>query len=153
GVLIISSPNQPVYSGQDAVNHFHARELTREELAALVTPLFPRQDWYCQSVVAHSALWRERADAHGERAASALSLIGDDIRAEDEPAPPMYFVVVCAAAGVALPALPALSLFGDGAQTLTRDYDRAVQRARELAWDELAARKVAEERLAELIAA
>jgi chromosome segregation ATPase len=65
----------------------------------------------------------------------------------------MYFVVVCAAAGVALPALPELSLFDDGHQSLYRDYRRALLRERQLCWEELDARKVAEDRLAELIAA
>ena len=63
----------------------------------------------------------------------------------------MYFVVVCAAEGVALPAMPALSLFDDGALSLWRDYARALVRERELAWDEIDARAVAEERLAELV--
>jgi hypothetical protein len=65
----------------------------------------------------------------------------------------MYFVVVCAAAGVALPALPALSLFDDGALALWRDYARALVRERQLAWDELDARAIAHDRLAELVTA
>jgi hypothetical protein len=65
----------------------------------------------------------------------------------------MYFVVVCAAEGVALPALPALSLFDDGALALWRDYARALVRERQLAWDELDARAIAQERLAELVTA
>jgi hypothetical protein len=65
----------------------------------------------------------------------------------------MYFVVACAAAGTSLPMLPALSLFDDGALSLWRDYARALTRERQLAWDELDARAIAEARLAELIAA
>ena len=65
----------------------------------------------------------------------------------------MYFVVVCAAAGAALPALPALSLFDDGALALWRDYARALVRERQLAWDELDARAIAQDRLAELVTA
>ena len=65
----------------------------------------------------------------------------------------MYFLVVCAAAAVSLPALPELSLFDDGAQSLFRDYVRALRRDKALSWDELDARKIAEDRLGELIAA
>lgn len=154
GVLVISSPNQPVYSGAEpGVNEFHVRELTRDELAALLDPAFPRQRWYGQRIVAHSALWEERADPAAPRACALVALAGDEVRLEAEPAPPMYFVVVCAADGVALPALPALSLFDDGRQSLYRDYTRALRREKELAWEELDARKVAEDRLAELITA
>jgi hypothetical protein len=82
-----------------------------------------------------------------------VKLPGDKVRVAGEPAPPMYFVVVCAAAGVALPVLPALSLFDDGELALWRDYSRALGRERQLAWDELDARAIAEDRLAELVTA
>lgn len=154
GVLVISSPNRPVYSGSEpgGGNEFHVRELDRAELAALLDPVFPQQRWYAQRVLAHSVLWAERADSNGMRASSLLSLVGDAIIPAAEPAPPMYYVVVCAAPGVALPALPELSLFDDGEQSLYRDYTRALLREKQLAWAELDARKIAEDRLAELIA-
>ena len=149
GVLVISSPNRPVYNeGGGIENHFHVRELDRAELAALLTPLFPRQDWYAQRVLAQSALW---AEADGAAAPACMALSDNEVGAMRAPAPPMYFVVVCAGEGVALHALPSLSLFDDGALSLWRDYARALARERELAWEELAARQVAEERLAELV--
>ena len=152
GVLVISSPNKPVYSGAEpGGNEFHVRELTRNELAQLLDPAFPQQRWYGQRVVAHSALWAERADPAAPRACTLVGLAGGEVRFETEPPPPMYFVVVCAAAGVPLPALPALSLFDDGRQSLYRDYTRALRREKELGWEELDARKIAEDRLAELI--
>lgn len=149
GVLVISSPNRPVYNEGAAIeNHFHVAELDRDELAALLTPRFPRQAWYAQRVVAQSALWAE-APAGARVAYDAL--VDDTPARAKMPAAPMYFVVVCAAEGVALPELPALSLFDDGAQSLWRDYARALERERTLAWDEIGARRVAEERLAELV--
>jgi len=149
GVLVISSPNRPVYNeGADVENHFHVRELDRAELAALLATQFPQQSWYAQRVLAQSALWAEGAAA-GPVAFDTIA--GDAPAAQAAPAPPMYFVVVCAAEGVALPALPALSLFDDGTLSLWRDYARALMRERELAWDEVNARAVAEERLAELV--
>lgn len=151
GVLLISSPNRPVYNEDGAVeNEFHLRELDRAELKALLDADFPQQAWHAQRVVAHSTLWREDA-TQGE--------VGFDVLADgragrrSEPAPPMYFVVACAAADAALPALPVVSLFDDGAQSLWREFARVAMRERQLAWDEIDARRIAEDRLRELVAA
>jgi hypothetical protein len=65
----------------------------------------------------------------------------------------MYFIVVCGAEGAALPRLPALSMFDDGAQSLYRDYLRALLAEKRLYWDEIDARRIAETRLAELVVA
>jgi len=150
GALVLSSPNRPVYNeaGGEA-NHFHVRELDGPELADLLTPLFPQQAWHAQRVVAHSLLWAQGASAGAVR----YDRLGDGraVRAS-EPAPPMYFVVIAGAADAVLPALPALSAFDDGHLGLWQDYARALKRERQLAWDELDARKVAEDRLAELVA-
>jgi len=154
GVLVISSPNKPVYSGEEqTTNEFHVKELTRDELQALLTPGFPQQHWYAQRVVAHSALWAEGAAPNAAHGAAFVALTDHGIGQPPAPALPMYFLVVCAADAVALPALAPVSLFDDGAQSLFRDYVRALRREKELSWDELDARKIAEDRLAELIAA
>ena len=146
GILVISSPNRPVYNEDaDAANHYHVRELDRDELADLLAAGFPQQAWYAQRVIAQSAIWSQ-----GAAAADAQFVATDGARAE--PAPPMYFLVVAAAQGVALPRLPSLSLFDDGATSLWRDYVRALTRERELAWDEIEARRLAEQRFAELVA-
>ena len=151
GVLVISSPNRPVYNeGGGVENHFHVRELDRAELAALLAPEFPRQAWYSQRVVAQSVLW---AEAPASGTASFLTLADHRPMASPAPAPAMYYVVVCGGQNAVLPALPALSLFDDGERSLWRDYARALAREAELAWDEINARKVAEDRLAELVPA
>jgi len=151
GILVISSPNRPVYNeGGGVENHFHVRELDRAELAALLAPAFPRQAWYAQRVVAQSVLW---AEAPATATTSFLTLADHRPITSPAPAPPMYYVVVCGGESATLPALPALSLFDDGERSLWRDYARALGRERELAWDELNARKVAEDRLAELVPA
>ncbi|MCC7327930.1 MAG: class I SAM-dependent methyltransferase [Burkholderiales bacterium] len=151
GVLVISSPNRPVYNEAGAIeNHYHVRELDRAELAALLASGFPQQAWYAQRIVAQSALWSE--GAHGADAV-CMALVDGLPESAPEPAPPMYFIVVCAAGGIELPALPALSLFDDGMLSLTREHARALARERELAWDELDSRQVAEDRLAELVTA
>ena len=150
GVLVISSPNRPVYNaGGDIDNHFHVRELDRAELAALLTPVFPAQAWYAQRVIAQSAVWAEDASSSPN---AFVALAADAVQLGRAPAPPMYFIVVVAAAGVALPALPALSLFDDGELSLWHDYVRTLLHEKQLVWDELDARKIAQDRLEQLIA-
>ena len=63
----------------------------------------------------------------------------------------MYFLVICSADGAPLPRLPMLSVFDDGAQSLYRDYQRALLEEKRLYWEEIDARKIAEERLREAI--
>jgi C-terminal processing protease CtpA/Prc len=65
----------------------------------------------------------------------------------------VYFIVVCGGERAALPRLSALSLFDDGAQSLYRDYERALLAEKRLYWDEVDARKIAQERLEEAIRA
>ena len=149
GVLVISSPNRPVYNERGGVdNHYHVHELDRTELSALLAPAFPAQAWYAQRVLAQSALWAEDASS-GPTA--FLALAADAVQVGKAPAPPMYFIVVAAATGVPLPALPALSLFDDGTLALWHDYASTLLHEKQLAWDELDARKIAQDRLEQLI--
>jgi SAM-dependent methyltransferase len=149
GILVISSPNRPVYNEAAAVaNEFHVRELDRAELKALLDIHFPQQAWHAQRVIAHSALWLDSGTGDG-LAFDAMTARGAERR--DAPAAPMYFVVVCAAAAAGLPALPALSLFDDGELSLLHEFERATLLARQLAWERNDACRIAEERLAELI--
>ncbi len=152
GVLMLSSPNQPAYAALGpGRNEFHVRELTRDELAELLAPAFPEQCWYGQGIVARSAVWREGAPH------DAVELIELDREGSlgvcHEPSTPVYFVVLAAAAGVPLPAIPAFSLFGDPAASLLGHYRGSVLRAAQLYWDERNASKIAEERQQELVEA
>jgi len=132
GVLVISSPNRPVYNeGGGIENHFHVRELDRANWRRCSSCSFRSRPGTAQRVLAQSALWAEGAAA-GPVTFDAIA--GDAPATRAAPALPMYFVVVCAAEGVPMPALPALSLFDDGALSLWRDYARALARERELAW-------------------
>ena len=149
GALIISSPNRPVYNdGGGVANHYHIRELDRAELAVLLAPGFPQQAWYGQRVIAQSALWAE-SEGGGAAPASCVTLVDDRPVVTAAAAPPMYFIVICAAKEAALPTLPALSLYDDGALTLWRDYVGLLEREADVA----DARNIAAERLAELIVA
>lgn len=152
GALIISSPNKAIYSEETGyANKFHVRELTRDEFGAMLSARFPQQAWYGQRVLAHSMLWREQ----GPRtpAAELIALNEDRVEALSAPAPPMYFVVVCGGEAATLPQLAGLSVFDDGAQSLYRDYQRALLAEKRLYWDEIDARRIGEERLAKLVAA
>jgi SAM-dependent methyltransferase len=152
GVLVISSPNKATYSEETGyANEFHVRELTREELAGMLSPHFPQQAWYGQRVLAQSLLWKEGAGA--QRAAELIALTDDRVLEQDAPAPPMYYVVACAANGVALPRIAELSVFDDGAQSLYRDYQRALLAEKKLYYEEIDARRIAQTRLADLVAA
>src|SRR5450432_456548 len=76
GALIISSPNKAIYSEETGYsNEFHVRELTREELNAMLAPSFPQQVWYGQRVLAHSLLWNESAAA---TPGAEMVALGDD---------------------------------------------------------------------------
>ncbi len=151
GALIISSPNKDVYSAEsDGENHFHVRELSRQELATMLDARFERQAWYGQRVVAHSMLW---AEARSHRPTELLALVDDRVESSAAPAAPMYFIVVCGGAAAALPDLPAFSAFDDGAQSLYRDYQRALLAEKRLYWEEIDARRIAEQRLDEAAAA
>lgn len=151
GILVISSPNRPVYNEEVAVeNHFHVKELDRAEFSHLLAPLFPRQAWFGQRIVAQSALWAEGANAGGV----AFTVLDDGQTVHyAQPASPMYFVVVAAAEGVTLPQVPLLSLFDDGALTLWRGYATAYDRQQQSAWRELEARGDADKWHAQLIVA
>ena len=108
GLLVISSPNKTIYSGEcGAANEFHVRELTRDELAALLAPGFPRQEWYGQRAFAHSLLWAERGGVLGEPRIATPA--GRSVTALEVPVPPMYFIVVCGGPDATLPRLAALS--------------------------------------------
>jgi SAM-dependent methyltransferase len=148
GVLVLSSPNKPVYEAYaSGGNEFHVRELERAELAALLSPGFPQQRWYGQCVLAHSVVW---AEADAPRAAAHVHLATGMPTASDDPAAPMYFVVIAGAQGAVLPAFAPLSLFDDGEQTWFRQQALSMQAVNlELA----DARKIGAERLAELVVA
>jgi SAM-dependent methyltransferase len=152
GILVVSSPNKPVYSGEaGCVNEYHVKELTREELATMLVAAFPQQAWYGQRMLAHSLLWAE--DSLPVRSADLLALTGEGVRSLKVPAPATYFIVICCGSAATLPVLPQLSIFDDGAQSLYRDYERAVLAEKHAQFDLADARKIAEERLQEGIVA
>jgi SAM-dependent methyltransferase len=126
GVLVLSSPNRPEYSGRrDYANPFHLHELDRDELAGLLDAAFPARRWFRQRRYVGSALWAE--DGAGTHEALA-----GDARAVAPASPPeaLYFVVVAARdAGALPPPQIALSLFSDVDE---REWQRIDAQAREV---------------------
>jgi SAM-dependent methyltransferase len=151
GVLILSSPNKREYGqADDAVNRFHIRELTREELASRLVEHFPQQAWYGQRVLTHSLLWSE-----GEREGrpwQLMTLTNWRVETPTVPSAALYFIVVCGGPEASLPRLPALSLFADESQSVYREYERAAEIQQVLLWDKVNAEKIAAQRLQEALA-
>ena len=92
GILVLSAPNPVEYSqARNYRNPFHLHEPARDELEALLAPLFPVRHWYGQRRYFGSAIWNERREAtleawSGDAASVALA----------SPPVPMYFLVVAA---------------------------------------------------------
>jgi len=113
GLLVISSPNKRLYSDErDYVNEFHRHELYRDELAALLAPMFPGQSWYHQRVAPWSAIWPESPVDGAE------AWLGDGGGVTPyAPLEGMYFIVVAARSDrAAVPIAPG-SLFSDAGDT------------------------------------
>jgi SAM-dependent methyltransferase len=92
GLLIISSPNRPEYSGRTGYkNEFHVKELDRAELKALLDPYFSGQCWFGQRAAFHSMMWPLDAAATG---AVALTTDGGP----GFP-PELYYLVFCTRGG------------------------------------------------------
>lgn len=150
GLMVISSPNRPVYASlPGTTNEFHVRELDRAELAALLAPGFPRQRWYGQRVASLSLVWSSDTVAADVR---FLSFDGTRVSGLADPVPAMYWIVICGGPEAELPALPLVSSFDDGRQSLSREHAEHAENAKAQAFELADARKIAQERLTESVA-
>ncbi len=109
GLLVISSPNRPVYSALDPVqNHFHVKELDLAELRALLGTCFPAVRILGQRMIVGSALSTASvpgADGsllRGTVIADCVAGVRDHIPVTDRP---VYFVALAAARPGLLPQL------------------------------------------------
>jgi SAM-dependent methyltransferase len=125
GILVISSPDKRTYSDLAGFrNEYHVKELYEDELLALLRPHFPAIRLYGQKLLFQSALWNLESD--GQRWEACTSAAGNAIEPGLRYAP-MYFVAVCAKR--ALPTgLPALSLFGDGEESVYAHYNHEIRK-------------------------
>lgn len=120
GLLIISTPNRPVYSPPGATpNEYHVRELDRREFVQFLESGFRNVAVLAQKASAGSIITREHADA--SRAVSWWTQKDDDAYelsgAIDHP---VYFIAIASHAE-----LPAIGDSVLDASRSFRDYDRA----------------------------
>jgi ubiquinone/menaquinone biosynthesis C-methylase UbiE len=133
GFVVLSCPNKVEYTDKrGVVNEFHVRELTRDELAALVGARFAHIAWYGQRASFYSVVWPEQAGGRAEIFEVSEASAADPERGH---ARPLYFIVVAACdAGTLAAVEPRLSVLADREEWIYRDYEnvtRAVQRARQ----------------------
>ena len=129
GLLLLSSPDRQQYSeALDHQNPFHAKELDRPELEALLSRHFPAWQLMGQKLGFTSMLWPLSGSAEGPT--QCLQQRADGTL-QEQPVPSAaakYFIAVAAASTEALPALPALSLFDDQAESIYQHYNEEVRR-------------------------
>jgi SAM-dependent methyltransferase len=125
GLLLVSTPDKRNYSDLPGFrNEHHVRELYRDEFDAMLAARFPDRRLYAHKLLFQSALWA--LDGGDRFVATTL-----DERQQAHAGlayPPLYYVAVCARPGEALPALPALSLFGDAGESVYTHYNGEVRR-------------------------
>jgi SAM-dependent methyltransferase len=132
GVLVLSSPNKRRYSdARNYVNPFHVHELYRDDLESLLGSAFPARRWFRQAPAFVSVLWCEEGGGDAE------ALAGDGMSvAPMQPPEALYFVVVAAKHGAALPTVgPCLSLYADTTDSELARIDAQAREAMRL--DEL----------------
>lgn len=129
GFLVLSSPNKALYS--DARNHqnpYHVRELYRDELSELLTPVFPAQAWVRQRGIFASMMWPEIMLSTDDRALPTewLFQTAQGAQAHHElELDAMYFVVVAAAHPGCLPWLTRFSVLTDTQQSVYQQFERS----------------------------
>jgi len=120
GLLLISSPNRPVYSGdRSTANEFHVKELDFEELDQLLRRHFSNVEYYGQRLAMGTVV--QPLTGHCS-VFTAFSDDGDVVRAHTgKLAEPVYFVALCSASQGGLPSLGA-SMFIPDSLDLVKHY-------------------------------
>lgn len=125
GILIISSPDRTVYSDdRDFQNPFHVRELTSEELLALLESRFTNVRAWGQKLATGSTMWPIGAPASDVEPARrfVIERSGDDWRPE-AAITAMYAIAV--ASNGELPDSPPMSWLVDAGDELLHTVERA----------------------------
>jgi O-antigen biosynthesis protein len=146
GLLVVSTPERRAYSDATGqVNPFHERELTQEELAALLAARFGSRALFAQRTATGSRIESMDSAAAPGHLPVRLERAGDEWRPGAPPAP-LYLIAV--ASDAALPELPAESTLSDYSLGLLREAERAVSEAHGEAEAAERRRADAEQRLA-----
>lgn len=104
GVLVISSPNRPIYSEESGEhNEFHVKELDFEEFDQLLRLYFPSVEYFGQRISMGSVI----QPLH--RSSDTVRVWADDGRELKSNAPnladPVYFVAICGSTDASLPSI------------------------------------------------
>lgn len=112
GVLVISSPNRPVYSEESGEhNKFHVKELDFKELDKLLRTQFPNVQYYGQRMLMGSVI---QPFEGGQSSFRAWHDDGNSLKPmAGRLAEPVYFVAVCGTSGVNLPCVDMSVLYPD----------------------------------------
>ena len=126
GLAILSCPNKVEYTDKRGVtNEFHARELYRDELAAILAPRFAHAAWYGQRAGFYSVVWPERSAPCGE-------IFEVSEATADAPSPgharPLYFIVIASQSAETLAGVaPKVSVLADRDEWRYRDYEHVTR--------------------------
>lgn len=114
GVLVLSSPNRPVYSDMAGHhNEFHVKELDFRELDDLLRGRFPQVRYYGQRLAIGSVV-TPIALEDAQREIEAFTDTGSEVMARSvRLLDPVYFVAIAAGEGVALPKLKPSVFFSE----------------------------------------
>ncbi|VVE85893.1 glycosyltransferase [Pandoraea sputorum] len=112
GIVVISSPNQPVYTEESGEhNEFHVKELDFVEFDTLLKARFPAVKYFGQRIHMGSVI---QSLEGGDSAYRAWRDDGRDIVPRTGTmAAPVYFMAVCGADAASLPTLPASLMLPD----------------------------------------
>ena len=100
GLFIVSTPNKSVYRANgEEPNPFHVRELTFEELNALLSPHFPSVRYFGQSVHPGSSLWPLGVSPGAEMKEFSIARIQEEFQIlQDTQRVATYFIAVASRA-------------------------------------------------------
>ncbi len=112
GVLVISSPNRPIYSEESGEhNEFHVKELDFQEFDELLRVKFPVIEYFGQRLLMSSVIQPLNATSS---TSSVWSDNGSNLNANAGILKdPVYFVAVCGSANTSVPSLGMSALYPD----------------------------------------
>ena len=110
GVLVISSPNRPIYSEAEGQhNEFHVKELDFDEFDRVIRSQFPATAYFGQRLATGSSIYSLKPHA----AVPAPTILADDGHEVSLRPPvlanPVYFIAVAAARTELIPSMPGAS--------------------------------------------
>lgn len=124
GVLLVSTPDRHNYSDVPGFkNEHHVRELYRPEFEAMLATEFREVRLYAHKLAFQSLLWSLDGESDGYMA-QTLGAQTQVTRGLDYA--PLYYIAACS--NDPLPSLPALSMFGDQAESVYAHYYHEIRK-------------------------